>query len=334
MKFNEVIKNRAKSNVKRIILPESNCKRILKAAKIVQDEGFADIILIGKKEEIQNIVNEENIYLDLNNLEIIDPETSELKDNLASKLHSIREHKGMTLEEAYNLILDHMYFGIMLLKTGYADGLVAGTIRSTAEVLRPALQIIKTKEDAKFVSSFFLMEFEDNEYIKDDVLLFADAGIMVNPNSEELAEIALESAKSFEKIVLKEPKVALLSYSTKGSAESDEIKKVIDAYNIAKDKNIHLKIDGELQVDAAIVPNIAKTKAPESILEGEANVLIFPDLNSGNISYKLVQRLANAKAYGPICQGFNYPINDLSRGAEIEDIVGVIAITAIQAQEN
>lgn len=334
MKFNEIIKNRAKSNLKKIIIPEASvCDRMLKAVKIVIDEGFANIILIGNKEEIQKKLDGNNINLNLSEVEVIDPETSELKDNLAGILHSLREHKGMTFEEAYRLIKEPIYFGTMLLKTGYGDGLVAGTTMTTSNTLRPALQIIKAKEDARLVSSFFLVEFENNQYVSDNVLLFSDAGLNVNPTSEELAEIAIQSAKSYESLVIKEPKVALLSYSTKGSAESEMTKKVIDAYNIIKERELHLKVDGELQVDAAIVPEIAERKSPGSPLEGQANVLIFPDINSGNISCKLVQRLAGVKTYGPMCQGFNKPVNDLSRGSEIEDIVGTIALTAIQAQE-
>lgn len=336
MEFNEIIKNRAKSNLKKIIIPEAGiCERILKAVKVVVDEGFANIILIGNKEEIKNKLNENNINLDLNLVEIIDPNFSELIDVLASNLHTLREHKGLTVEDAYKLIKEPIYFGMMLLKKGYGDGLVAGTTMSSTNVLRPALQIIKAREDVEFVSSFFLMEFDNSKsnILKDNVLLFSDAGLNENPNSEELAEIAIQSSKTYETLVIKEPKVALLSYSTKGSAKSEMTKKVINAYNIIRERNMHLKVDGELQVDAALVPSIAKIKAPDSPLKGEANVLIFPDLNSGNIAYKLVQRLAGAKAYGPMCQGFNKPVNDLSRGSEIDDIVGTIALTAIQAQE-
>lgn len=334
MEFFETIKTRARSNLKKIVIPEASiCGRVLKAASIAVEENFAEIILIGNYEEIsQNAINN-NLDIDLSKLEIVDPRNFDLKDNLASKLHSLRQHKGMSIEEAHELIYNPMYFGIMLLEVGYGDGLVAGTTMTTANVLRPALQIIKTREDAKFVSSFFLMEFENKEIVQDGVLLFADAGIMENPTSEELAEIAIESAKTYETLVLKEARVALLSYSTKGSAESEITKKVVDAYNFVKEKNIQFKIDGEIQVDAAIIPHIATIKTPDSPLEGNANVLIFPDLNSGNISYKLVQRLANAKAFGPMCQGLNKPVNDLSRGSEINDIVGTIALTAIQAQE-
>lgn len=334
MEFNETIKSRAKSNIKKIIIPEaSNCDRILKAVNIVVEEGFAEIILIGSYDDINKNVLDNNIDIDLSKFEIIDPKESELKDSLAGKLHSLREHKGMTIEEAYNLILDPMYFGTMLLQTGYGDGLVAGTTQPTANVLRPALQIIKTKEDAKFVSSFFMLEFSDNNIAKDGVILFADSGLNENPTSEELAEITFQSVRTYEMLTLKEPRVALLSYSTKGSAKSEMTQKVIDAYNIIKEKNPMLKVDGEIQADAALIPHVSKMKTPNSPLEGNANILIFPDLNSGNISYKLVQRFANAKAYGPMCQGLNKPVNDLSRGAEIDDIVGTIALTAIQAQE-
>ncbi len=334
MEFYETIKNRARSNIKKIIIPEATrCGRVLKASKIVVDEDFAKIIFIGNVEEIRNIALEKNIDIDLSRFEIIDPKESELTNNLASKLHSLRQHKGMTIEEAYELIYDPIYFGTMLLETGYGDGLVAGTTVPTSDVLRPALQIIRTRHDARFVSSFFLLEFKENNIVKDDVLLFADAGINENPNSEELAEITIQSVKTFDSLLLKEPRVALLSYSTKGSAKSEMTQKIIDAYNIVKERMPNLIIDGEIQADAALVPHVAERKIPNSPLEGNANILIFPDLNSGNISYKLVQRLANAKAYGPMCQGLNKPVNDLSRGAEIDDIVGTIALTAIQAQE-
>lgn len=334
MSFNEIIKNRARSNIKKIIIPEATtCGRILKASDIAVDEGFAQIILIGSIEDIKKNLEYKELTLDLSKFEIVDPKTSELTDNLASILHSLREHKGMTLEEAHELILDPMYFGMMLLHTGYGDGLLAGTTQPTSSVLRPALQIIKAKESAKFVSSFVLIEFDNNDVATDGVLLFADPGIIENPNSDELAEIAIQSAKSYETLVLKEPKVALLSYSTKGSAKSDMTQKVLDAYNIVKDKVPYLIVDGEIQADTALVPFVSEIKSPESPLEGNANTLIFPDINSGNISYKLVQRLAEATVYGPICQGFNKPVNDLSRGANVEDIVGSIALTAIQAQE-
>ncbi len=334
MEFYNIIKSRAKSNLMKIILPEATKSgRVLEAANIVAKEGFANIILIGSKEDILLNAKNNDINIDLSEFEIIDPKNSELTNNLAGRLHSLRQHKGITIEEAYNLINDPMYFGIMLLETNCADGLVAGATMTSADVLRPALQIIKTKEGTNFVSSFFLMEFENTDIVKDGVLLFSDAGMKENPNSEELAEIALESAKTFETLVLKEPKVALLSYSTKGSATSEMTEKVIKAYNIAKELNPHIKIDGELQADAALVPYISNLKSPDSPLEGNANILIFPDLNSGNISYKLVQRLAKTKAYGPMCQGLNKPVNDLSRGSEVDDIVGTIALTAIQAQE-
>ena len=333
MNYIELFKSRAKSNIKKIILPEALNELILKSVEIILKENFVEVVLIGDPEEIENKVKEYSLEIDLSKVNIFNPKNSEICDNLARTLHSIRESKGMTLDEAYELIQNPIYYGIMLLQTGYADGLVAGIEHSTSDVLRPALQIIKNKESTNLVSSFFLMEMPNTDVVEDGILLFSDAALIENPDSEQLAEIAIRSANSYEMLLLKEPKVALLSYSTKGSAKSEMTEKVINAYNIVKENNISLKIDGEIQADTALVKEISIKKDPNSSIQGEANVLIFPDLNSGNISYKLVQRLAGAKAYGPITQGFNKPVNDLSRGSEIDDIVGTIAITAIQSQE-
>lgn len=322
MSFIETIKNRARENKKKIVLPESMDERVLEAAMKVRDEDIADIILIGKP--VKDI--------DLTNIEVIIPEESELTDNLVNKLYELRKEKGMTLDSARELLLsDYMYYACMLVKEGLADGVVSGACHSTANTLRPSLQIIKTKKDVKLVSAFFLMVVPNCEYGKNGTFIFADSGLVQNPNSEELAAIAASSAESFKLLVGAEPMVAMLSHSTKGSAAHNDVDKVVEATKIAKELYSEYKIDGELQLDAAIVPSVAQSKAKDSEVAGHANVLVFPDLDAGNIGYKLVQRLAKAEAYGPITQGIAAPINDLSRGCSVEDIVGVVAITCVQA---
>ncbi len=324
MNFIESIKERARRNKKKIILPETMDKRVVKAAEIIRNENIADIILIGKP----------CIDIDLTGIEVIDPNTSELTNNLINKLYELRKEKGMTLEQAKELLLnDYMYYACMLVKEGYADGVVSGACHSTANTLRPSLQIIKTEPGVSLVSAFFLMVVPNCEYGENGVFIFSDSGLVQNPTSEELATIAGTSAKTFELLVEKEPIVALLSHSTKGSAKHEDVNKVIEATKIAQENYKEYLIDGELQLDAAIVPEISMSKAPNSKIEGRANVLVFPDLDAGNIGYKLVQRLAKAEAYGPITQGIAAPINDLSRGCNVEDIVGVVAITCVQANK-
>ena len=331
MNFIQNIKNRAKLDVKTIVLPEAYDIRTLKATQIVLKDSFAHIILIGNKDKILKIAQNNN--LNLQGAKIEDPETSEKTKEYARELYELRKHKGMTLEDAQRLIMDPVYFGTMMVKQDDADGLVSGAIHSTADTLRPALQILKTSEGTKLVSAFFLMEVPDCKYGENGMFIFADCGLNQHPNDEELAEIAYSSSKSLESLTGIKAKVAMLSYSTYGSAKADEIDKVVNATKIAKENHPELIIDGELQLDSAIVPEVASLKAPNSTLKGEANVLVFPDLNAGNIGYKLVQRLANANAYGPICQGIAKPVNDLSRGCSAEDIAGVVAITAVQAQK-
>lgn len=326
--FIETIIKKASKDIKTIILPEAIDLRVLRATERITQERIANIILIGNKEKVQNIANENNINIEL--AEIIDPNIYEEKETLARKLYELRKSKGMTLNEANQLILNEIYFGMMLLKSDKADGLVCGAIHSTADTLRPALQILKTKEGTKLVSGFFIMDVPNCEY--GNVYLFSDCGINANPNSDELSEIAIASANSYEQLVGQVAKIGMLSYSTYGSAKSDSTKKVVDATTLAKLKNPNLMIEGELQLDAAIVPEIAAIKAPGSKVAGICNTLIFPNLDAGNIGYKLVQRMCNAKAYGPLCQGVAKPVNDLSRGCDVDDIVGVVAITAVQAQ--
>ena len=332
MSFIESIKQRAKQDIKTIILPEAEDKRVLEAASKVIKEGFAKVILIGDKEQVENDIKENNI--DLTGVEIIDIKTSTRKQEYAQKLFELRQAKGMTEEEATKLIEEPIYYGMMMLKLGEADGLVSGAAHSTSNTLRPALQILKTAPNTKLVSAFFVMCVPNCEYGEHGTFVYGDSGLVENPNSDELSEIALSSAKSFENLVGAEPKVAMLSYSTYGSAKSELTEKVIEATKLVKEKAPDLLVDGELQVDAAIIPEVSKSKAPGSIVEGNANVLIFPDLNAGNIGYKLTQRLAKAEAYGPLCQGIAKPVNDLSRGCSADDIAGVVAITAVQAAQN
>lgn len=331
MSFIEKIKERAKLDKKKIVLPESMDARVFEAADKILHEGIADLIIIGTEDEI----NSNSQAFDISGATIINPFTADITEELINDLIEIRKNKGMTYDEAKDLLLnDYMYYACMLVKTGRADGIVSGACHSSANTIRPALQIIKTKPGAMLVSAFFLMVVPDCCYGSDGVFVFADAGLEQNPTPEKLASIAASSADSFQLLVQDEPKVAMLSHSTMGSASHFDVDKVVEAVNIAKKDYPQYKIDGELQLDAAIVPEIAKSKAPNSSVAGKANVLVFPDLDAGNIGYKLVQRLAKAEAYGPICQGIAAPVNDLSRGCSASDIVGVVAITAVQAQNN
>lgn len=324
----EQIKIRAKEDKKVIVLPETMDRRVLEAADIVLREGIADIILVGREDEIADKAE----GLDLSQATIINPHTSEMTEELVELLYELRREKGMTKEQARELLLtDYMYYACMLVKTEKADGAVSGACHSTSNTLRPALQILKTKPGTKLVSAFFLMVVPDCEYGDNGTFLFADSGLEQNPDSERLAAIAASSAESFKLLTGSEPMVAMLSHSTMGSAKHADVDKVVRAVEIAKKDYPQYKIDGELQLDAAIVPSVAGSKAPNSEVAGRANVLVFPDLDAGNIGYKLVQRLAKAEAYGPICQGIAKPVNDLSRGCSALDIVGVVAITAVQA---
>lgn len=330
MSFIDKIKKRASKEIKTIILPESEDIRVLKATEQVKKEGYAKIILIGDKEEILKKAEENNI--DIADAKIVNPNEHPKYDEFVDILYNLRKHKGMTEEQAKELVKDPVYFGMLMVKQGEADGLVSGAIHSTSDTLRPALQILKTAPDTKLVSAFFVMVVPDCKYGENGIFIFGDSGLVENPTADELSEIAISSSKSFEQLTGKESKVAMLSYSTYGSAHSELTEKVIEATKLVKEKQKDLLVDGELQLDAAIVPEIAKSKAPNSPLKGEANVLIFPDLDAGNIGYKLVQRLAKAEAYGPLCQGIAKPVNDLSRGCNSDDIAGVVAITAVQAQ--
>ena len=333
MAFIDEIKKRAKQEIKTIVLPEAEDIRTLEATEQVLKEGYAKIILIGNKNKIEEKAKTNN--LDITGAKIIEPENSEKYDEYVELLYNLRKHKGMTEEKAKELVKDPVYFGMLMIKDekSIADGLVSGAVHSTSDTLRPALQILKTAPDTKLVSAFFVVVVPDCEYGENGTFIFGDSGLNENPDAEKLSEIAISSSKSFKQLVGKEPKVAMLSYSTYGSAKSELTEKVIEATKKVKEKEPNLLVDGELQLDAAIVPEVAELKAPGSPLKGDANVLIFPDLNAGNIGYKLVQRLGKAEAYGPLCQGIARPVNDLSRGCSSKDIAGVVAITAVQAQE-
>ena len=331
MSFINELKDKAKQNIKTIILTESEDARVLKAAEKVKREGFANVILIGNKEEANELANKNNI--DISGIEIIEPETSEKYEEYINAFYELRKAKGMTLEKAREMIKDNMYFATMMVKQGDADGVVSGACHSTANTLRPALQILKTAPGTKLVSAFFLMVVPNCQYGENGIFIFGDSGLVENPTPDELSEIAISSSKSFHQLTGKEPKVAMLSYSTYGSAHSELTEKVIEGTKLLKEKMPNLICDGELQLDAAIIPEINASKAPGSPLKGEANTLIFPNLDAGNIGYKLVQRLAKAEAYGPLCQGIAKPVNDLSRGCNSDDIVGVVAITAVQASD-
>ena len=330
MEFIDSIIEKAKKNIKTIILPEATDIRVLSAALKLQKDKIANIILIGNPEEVKKIANENSI--NISEIDIIDSKTSEKLEDYSETLYQLRKEKGLEKNKADELVKDNVYFGMMMLYKGEADGLVSGAIHSTSDTLRPALQILKTAPGTKLVSSFFIMDVPGTKY--KNTYIFSDCGLNEYPNSEQLSEIALSSAKSYEHLVGKTASIGMLSYSTYGSAKSEYIDKVIEATKLTKMKNPQLNIDGELQLDAAIDSTIAELKAPGSKNAGTCNTLIFPNLDAGNIGYKLVQRFGNAKAYGPLCQGIAKPVNDLSRGCISEDIIGVVAITAVQAQEN
>lgn len=328
MSFLQRISERAKSDKKTIVLPESTDMRVITAASMVQRKGTADVVLVGNEKNIKGMAKD----LDLTDVTIVDHLNSGDFDEFANTFYEMRKEKGVTLEKAQEIMKDPLYYGVMMVKKEKADGMVAGAVNATSNVLRPALQILRTAPDTKWVSSFFVMVVPDCEYGLDGAFIFADSGLVENPDADQLSEIAISSAKSFKMLLNEEPVVAMLSYSTHGSAQSELTEKVVKAAKLAKEKAPDIILDGELQPDAALVPSVAQLKSPESSVAGKANVLIFPDLNCGNISYKLTQRLAKAEAYGPITQGISKPVNDLSRGCVAEDIAGVVAITAVQAQ--
>ena len=333
MAFIDLMKAKAKQDKQTIVLPESKDKRTLIAAAQILQEGTADLIMVGKEEKIMDGAGW--LEVDLTGLKVVDPDTDPKFDHYAETLFELRKHKGMTKEKAEELLkTDYITYGVMMVKEKDADGLVAGACHATADTLRPALQILKTAPGTELVSGFFIMDVPNCEYGSNGTFLFADCGLNQNPNPEELAAIAVSSAESFKMLTGEEPKVAMLSHSSKGSAKHADVDKVVEATKLAKEMAPELALDGELQLDAAIVPEIGASKAPDSKVAGHANVLVFPDLDAGNIGYKLVQRLGKAAAYGPMCQGIAKPVNDLSRGCSADDIVGVVAITAVQCQNN
>ncbi|MFW5676365.1 MAG: phosphate acetyltransferase [Acetivibrio ethanolgignens] len=328
MGFINGIKEKARQNRKTIVLPEAEDIRTLQAAAQIQKEDIADLVLIGKEADVKKLAGD----LDISKAKIVDPETSDKLEAYVDLFVELRKKKGMTPEEARRILTtDYTYYGVIMVKAGDADGMVSGACHSTADTLRPSLQILKTAPGTKLVSAFFIMVVPDCELGANGTFVFADCGLNQNPNPEELAAIAGSSAQSFQALVGEEPLVAMLSHSTKGSAKHADVDKVVEATKIAQADYPQYKIEGECQLDAAIVPSVGASKAPGSEVAGKANVLVFPDLDAGNIGSKLVQRLAKAEAYGPITQGIAKPVNDLSRGCSAEDIVGVVAITAVQA---
>ena len=324
------IKNKAKANKKTVVLPETTDMRTLTAAAEVISEEIADIILVGKEEEIKAKAEAEG--LDLAKASFVDPENCDHLNTYIESLCEARKSKGLLPEDAKEILLSNpLFFGATMVRVGDADGMVAGAINSSANVLRAALQVVKTAPGTEIVSAFMLMDTQAKDMGENGCFVFADCGLNQNPNPEQLAAIASSSAKKFEQLIGATPRVAMLSHSTCGSAKHDDVTKVVEATNIAKEKYPQYLICGELQLDAAIVPEVAASKAPRSEVAGKANVLVFPDLDAGNIGYKLVQRLGGAQAFGPITQGIAKPVNDLSRGCVASDIVGAVAITCVQA---
>ena len=320
----------AKADKKKIVLPEGSEARTVVAAQKIADEGLAMPILIGNKEEILKAGKEQGV--ELKGVEIIDPEVSPKLNEYIEAFYELRKNKGMTMEKAEKIVKDPLYFATMMVKLDDADGMVSGAVHTTGDLLRPGLQIIKTAPGVSVVSSFFIMLVPGSSYGEQGMLLFSDCAVNPNPTAEQLASIAIATAETAKNLCKMDPKVAMLSFSTMGSADHELVDKVRVATERAKELRPDLDIDGELQLDAAIVPKVASQKAPNSNVAGKANVLVFPDLQAGNIGYKLVQRFANAEAIGPVCQGFAKPITDLSRGCSTEDIVNVVALTAVQAQ--
>ncbi len=326
MSFIDTIKERAKADKKVIVLPESEDVRTYEAIEKVLKEDTADVILVASDE----LVAEKGKGFDISGAKIVDPEKFDRMDEYIDKLVELRQKKGMTREQASDLLHNsYTYFAVMMVKMGDADGMVSGACHSTADTLRPCLQILKTAPGVKLVSAFFVIVVPDCDMGEKGTFIFADSGMEQNPDPERLAAIAGCSADSFELLVQAEPKVAMLSHSTKGSASHPDVDKVVEATKIAKEAYPDLQLDGELQL---IVPAVGESKAPGSKVAGHANVLVFPDLDAGNIGYKLAQRLAKAEAYGPITQGIARPVNDLSRGCSADDIAGVVAITVVQCQ--
>lgn len=324
------IKENAKKHGKTIVLPEGTEIRTLKAANIIIKEGLAKLILIGNPQEISKLAAENNLT-HISQAQVVDPLNNPKKETYVAKMLELRQSKGLTQEQAEKLIVNPLYLATLMIKCGDADGEVAGAQNTTGDVLRPAFQYVKTLPGISVVSGAFIMILKDKSYGNNGIMVFADCAVHPNPTAKELAEIAVATGKTTRAIAGFEPKIALLSFSTKGSAKHEMVDKVVEATLLAKEMAPDMQIDGELQTDAAIVDVVGKSKAPGSEIAGQANVLVFPTLETGNIAYKLVQRLAGAEAVGPVLQGMAAPINDLSRGCSVEDIVNLVAITANQA---
>ncbi|MBQ3378724.1 MAG: phosphate acetyltransferase [Clostridia bacterium] len=330
MDFLGNMKKLAASDVKTIVLPEGIEPRVINAAAQVAKEGFSKVVLLGNEKEIADKAKE--IGADIAGIPVIDPEKSPKFADYVDTFYEMRKAKGITREEAANLMKDVLYYGVMMVEKGDADGMVAGSINSTGNTLRPALQILKTAPGVKYVSSFMVVVVPNCTLGDNGTFVFSDCGLTIDPDADNLAEIAIASAKSYKAVLKSEPRVAMMSYSTYGSGKGASADKVREAVKLAKERAPELMLDGELQADASLIESVGQLKAPGSKVAGYANCLIFPDLQSANIGYKLVQRLAKAEAYGPILQGIKKPVNDLSRGCSAEDIVGVVAITSVQAQ--
>lgn len=324
--FIDTLIDRAKADKKTIVLPEGNDERILEAAQEALAQGIANIIILGDADEIAAK------GYNLEGATIIDPATSDKQEEFAELLYELRKAKSMTPEEAKELVKDPIHFAVLMVKSGLCDGLVGGACHATIKILSPSLKIIKTAPGEPMVSSFFIMDVPGSEFGENGLFLFADCALEIQPTSEKLAHIANQTDKSFKRLIGDDPRIALLSHSSHGSAVNDDSTKVVKAVEYIRENYPDIVADGELQLDAAIVPELGASKAPDSPVAGKANVLIFPDLDAANIGYKLVQRLGGAKAYGPVLQGLAAPVNDLSRGCTAEDVVGVIAITCVQAQ--
>lgn len=326
----DMIREKARANVKHIVLPEGSEERTVQAAQKITEEGVAKVTLVGDPAEIQAVA--EKFGVSLAGVDIVNPKESADYPRYCEDFARMRAKKGVTLEQAQETMLDPLFFAAMMVYDNKADGFVSGAINTTGNTLRPGLQIIKTAPGVSTVSSCFIMEVPDKRFGEEGILIFADCAVNIEPTAQQLADIAIASAQTGKALCGMDPKVAMLSFSTKCSAQHENVEKVIEATRLVKELAPELNVDGELQADAALVEKVGQLKSPGSPVAGHANVLVFPDLQAGNIGYKLVQRLAGAEAIGPICQGFAKPINDLSRGCSVEDIVSLVAVTAVQAQ--